>query len=98
MSLLALVLFAPWFAILGWAYWRFPKSHVITPARRRFDLAALLAAVVASAAAMNWAYGLHFERAGTIWPQIIATLAGYHVFLAVLLIAFLVRRRKFRQP
>lgn len=96
MSLLALLLFAPWFAILGWAYWSYPKSHAVTPARRRLDIAALLLAVILSALAMRWAYYLKFVDAGTLWPQVTATLAGYHVFLAVLLLAYFVRRRRFR--
>ena len=95
MPLLALILFAPWFAILGWVYWFYPKSHAVTTARRRFDVLALLLAVGASAMAMRWSYFLPFEHAGPIWKQVIATLAGYHVFLLMLLIAYLIRRRKF---
>ena len=96
MPLLALLLFAPWFAILGWVYWSYPKSHAVTPARRRLDIVALLLAVLLSALAMRWAYYLEFADAGTLWPQVIATLAGYHVFLAVLLLAYFVRRQRFR--
>ena len=98
MPLLALILFAPWFAILGWAYWNYPKSHEVSPARRRLDIIALLAAVALSAAAMHWSYFLPFEHAGPIWPQVIATLAGYHVFLLVLAIAFCWRSRRFKRP
>ena len=96
MPLLALILFAPWFAILSWVYWNYPKSHVISAARRRLDVIALLVAVALSAAAMRWSYFLPFKNAGPIWPQVIATLAGYHAFLFVLLAAYLVRRKKFR--
>jgi hypothetical protein len=92
MSLLALLLFAPWFAILGWAYLSYPKSHAVTPARRRLDIAALSLAVLFSALATRWAYYLNFADAGTLWPQVIATLAGYHIFLAVLAVAYFVRR------
>jgi hypothetical protein len=94
--LLALILFAPWFVILGWAYWTYPKSHAVTAARRRLDVAALLLALVASAVAMYWAYFRPFDGVGTMWPQVIATLAGYHVFVGVLAVAFFVRRAKFR--
>jgi len=92
---LALILFAPWFAIIGWLYWAWPKSHAVTPARRRLDVIALLLAVALSAVAMDWAYSLPLENAGTLWPQVIATLAGYHVFLAVLAIAWFIRRKKY---
>ena len=57
---LALVLFAPWFAILGWAYWNYPRAHVAGGWSRRFD---------------------------------VATLAAYHAFLAVLVVAWFVRPR-----
>lgn len=95
MPLLALALFAPWFAIIGWAYWTFPKSHSVAPERRRLDVIALVLAVLLSATAMNWAYSLPFENGGSLWPQVIATLAGYHVFLAVLAVAWFIRRRKY---
>lgn len=95
-ALLALLLFAPWFAVLGWVYWRFPASHAVTPARRRLDVAALVLAVLASAIAMVWGFGRPLGGAGQLWPHILSTLVGYHAFLAVLLIAFLVRRRRFR--
>ena len=35
MANLALILFAPWFAILGWAYWQYPRAHFL--GGRTFD-------------------------------------------------------------
>jgi hypothetical protein len=100
MANLALILFAPWFAILGWVYWQFPRSLQRTPARRRLDIVALMLAVLASAAAMRWAYFLPFTGVGVMWPQVIATLFAYHTFLLVLAIAWFGRARlyKERQP
>jgi hypothetical protein len=97
-SFLALILFAPWFAILGGVYWAFPRSHLVSPARRRFDVGVLLAALVASAAAMLFAYRLPWEDAGPLWPQVVATLAAYHAFLLVLGVGWFLRGRRFRQP
>jgi hypothetical protein len=94
-SFLALILFAPWFAILGGVYWTFPRSHVVSPARRRFDVGVLAIALAASAAAMLVAYRLPWEHAGPLWPQVVATLAAYHVFLAVLAAGWFVRGRRF---
>ena len=91
MSLLALVLFAPWFAILGWAYWTFPRALPRTAARRAGDLLALLLAVIGSARAMHLAYAANVGFGGAIWKQVIATLCGYGVFLAVLFAAFVLR-------
>jgi len=90
---LALLLFAPWFAILGWAYWKFPKRQIVRGNTRRFDAGILLAAVALSALAMRWTFGMDWSRAGTLWPQVIATLAGYHAFLLVLLVGWLLRGR-----
>lgn len=95
---LALILFAPWFAILGWAYWNYPKSHLRSGARRRFDLAVLALALVATTIAMRWSYFLPFKGVGVMWPQVIATLAAYHAFLLVLALGWIVRGRFFRAP
>ena len=92
---LALILFAPWFAILGWAFWNYPGSHAIGRGSRRFDLTALAIALVLSVIAMRWAYFLPFQGTGSLWPQVIATLAAYHVFLAALVVAWFLRARRF---
>ena len=97
MSFLALVLFAPWFALLGWVYWSFPRAHVVSPARRRFDVAVLAFALVATIAAMLVAYRMPWANTGSLWPQVIATLAAYHAFLLVLGVGWFVRGRRFRQ-
>lgn len=90
---LALILFAPWFAILGWVYWTFPRSQVVTGKRRQFDIGVLLVALAVSAVAMRWAYFLPFQGVGVMWPQVIATLAAYHAFLLVLVVGWLFRSR-----
>ena len=97
MSFLALILFAPWFALLGGVYWAFPRSHVVTPARRRFDVAVLAIALAATIGAMLGAYRMPWADTGSLWPQVIATLAAYHAFLLVLAVGWSVRGRRFRQ-
>ena len=94
----AIVLFAPWFAILGWAFWRYPRSHRRGAGRLRFDLLVLALALVASVAAMRWSYFLPYGNVGPLWPQVIATLAAYHAFLVVLVAGWLLRGRWFRAP
>jgi hypothetical protein len=97
-SFLALVLFSPWFALLGWVYWTFPRSHVVSPARRRLDVAVLASALAASIGAMLLAYRMPWDDTGSLWPQVIATLAAYHAFLFVLAVGWFVRGRRFAAP
>jgi hypothetical protein len=95
---LALILFAPWFAILAWAYWQYPKSHLRSAGRRRFDLLVLVLALALSIIAMRWSYFLPFKGVGVMWPQVIATLAAYHTFTLVLVLGWFLRSRFFRAP
>jgi hypothetical protein len=95
MSLLALILFSPWFAILAWAYWRYPRQAAVSPRRRLFDVAVVLLAVMASALAMHLAYTANDGFGGRIWKQVAATLWGYGAFLALLGLAWPLRARLF---
>lgn len=90
---LALILFLPWYLILAWVYWAFPRQPR-TALRRLFDLGSLALTVLASAASMHWSYlvGAADASAGPIWRQILATSVSYGVFLAVLTGAFVLRR------
>lgn len=93
---LALILFLPWYLILAWVYWAYPRQPR-TATRRMFDLASLAATVAASAASMHWSFlmGAADTSTGPIWRQVLATSVSYGVFLAVLTAAFFVRRRLF---
>jgi hypothetical protein len=90
---LALILFLPWYLILAWLYWAFPRQPR-TALRRLFDLASLTVTVLASAASMHWSYlvAAADASAGLIWRQVLATSVSYGVFLAVLTVAFVLRR------
>lgn len=89
---LALILFLPWFAILGVLYWMFPRQPRHT-ARRLFDTIALLLALTAFVLSIYWSHDHADPAFGKMWQQILATALGYGVFLAVLTVAFFVRRR-----
>ena len=94
MAWLSLVLFLPWFALLGALYWFYPR----TPrplARRVFDASVLLLALALSIAGMHWGYrmGLADTRSGPIWRQVLAVLYAYGAFLAVLALAIPLRMR-----
>jgi hypothetical protein len=92
---LALILFLPWFAVLGALFWLFPRQprHA---ARRGFDVAVLLAAAVLSFLGMRWGYLGASPEAGAIWKQVLACLVAYGAFLAVLGLAWPLRARWLR--
>ena len=93
---LALILFLPWFAILGVLFWFYPRQPR-GAARRGFDLVALALALAASWIAMAWGMRHADPNAGAIWKQVLATLTGYGAFLAVLGLAWPLRARLLRR-
>ena len=95
MPYLALIMFLPWFAILGALFWLFPRAPR-TSMRRVFDTATLLLAGIGSFLGMRWAYLTANTDVGTMWKQIFATLVAYGVFLGVMTIALIVRPRLLR--
>lgn len=96
---LALILFLPWFAILGALYWFYPRDLVRDAARRRFDLVALVLAFVAAFLAGRWGYATAATgiEAGPIWRQVLASLLAYKAFLVVLGAAWAWRGQRFRR-
>lgn len=92
---LALILFLPWFAILGVLFWVYPRQPR-NAARRAFDVAALAASAAGFVLSVQWAHASADPTYGRMWKQVFATSVGYGVFLALLLAAFLVRRRWLR--
>lgn len=89
---LALILFAPWFAVLSALYWRYPRQPR-GPARALFDGLALAAATLAAFAGMHWGMRHGDATYGAMWKQILATSVAYGVYLAVMVAALVVRAR-----
>ena len=96
MPYLALILFAPWFLILGALFWIYPRQP-LTRARRLFDALTLLIAGGGSFAGMNWAYVTANTDVGSMWKQIFATLVAYGVFLGVMTVAVFLRHAWLRE-
>ena len=96
MPYLALILFAPWFLILGALYWFYPRQPR-TSARRAFDAVVLLLACGGSFYGMLWGYEVAIPMTGAIWKQVLASLVAYGVFLGVLTAAWIVRPRLLRR-
>ncbi len=94
MAWLSLLLFLPWFGLLGALYWWFPRQPRHR-SRRLFDAAALALAFLASVGAMHWGYaeGVADLHAGAIWRQVLAVLYAYGAFLAVMVLALMLRPR-----
>ena len=92
MPYLALILFLPWFVILGVLFWLYPRAPR-TAGRRTFDAITLLVAGSGSFYGMRWAYLTANTDVGTMWKQILATLIAYGVFLGVMTVALIVRHR-----
>ncbi len=88
MAWLSLLLFLPWFLLLGSLYWLFPRQPR-TARRRLFDSTTLVLAFALSIVSMLWGHhiGLVQPGAGPIWPQVLAVLYAYGAFLAVLVLA-----------
>ncbi|WP_024868721.1 hypothetical protein [Pseudoxanthomonas suwonensis] len=94
MAWLSLLLFLPWFALLGALYWFYPRTP--RPAARRvYDGVVLVVALLLSIAGMHWGYdiGAADARSGPIWRQVLAVLYAYGAFLAVLALAIPLRMR-----
>ena len=95
MRYLAFALLAPWLLILCWAYWAYPKNLPRTRARRAFDAAAVLIALVAAAqaavlgfdTALRPSIGQFGRGSGGIWQQVLPALYGYGSLLLVLALA-----------
>lgn len=87
---LALILFLPWFAILGSLFWLFPRQPR-NAARIVFDLAALALSTLAFVLAIHWSHATADTHHGRMWPQVLATSVGYGVFLLSMTLAFFAR-------
>ncbi len=88
---LALILFLPWFLILGVLYWVYPRQPRDL-SRIVFDITALALAVAAFLLSTYWSHANADMHYGKMWPQVQATALGYGVFLGAMAIAFFVRR------
>lgn len=90
--LLALILFTPWFVVVGTLFWMYPRQprHA---ARRRFDAGVLLLALAAFVLATWWGFR-HADPGHHLWPQVLATSLGYGAYLLVMGAGYGLRRRR----
>lgn len=106
MRYLAILLLAPWLLILCWAYWAYPKNMPRTSGRRLFDVAVLVLAASAAVQGALFAFdraelpviGQFGRASGAIWQQVLPALYGYGAFTVVLVLAMLLRHRRWGRP
>ncbi|MFY2765246.1 hypothetical protein [Arenimonas sp. MALMAid1274] len=94
---LAMLLFLPWFAILGGLFWWYPRAPR-TPARRWFDIASLVLATLAAVLGTWWSYWNADLSVGNLWRQLLASTISYGLFLGVMLLAIWIRHRTLILP
>lgn len=84
MPWLAFLIELPTFAVIGWLFARGRAPRHVWPA--------LAGSLLLAFAATLWAFGIADRSHGPMWPQVLAALAGYGVFLLAMLVAWLVPR------
>lgn len=92
---LALILFIPWFSILAWLFWAYPRQPR-SGARTCFDSASLILATLAAFWGMHWSMLNADPHFGAMWKQVLATSVAYGLFLAVMTVAIVLRWRWLR--
>jgi hypothetical protein len=94
---LALILFAPWFAVLSVLFWRYPRQPRGL-ARTLFDSASLTVATAAAFAGMYWGMAHADAGYGPMWKQVFATSLAYGLYLGVMAVALIARIRWLPRP
>ena len=89
---LGLILLLPWYAILSYVFWRFPRQPR-SVMRCSFDIGSLLLAFGLAIASMQWSFHHATANYGGMWKQVLATSVSYGVFLLVLTVATIIRWR-----
>lgn len=87
---LALILFLPWYLVLGWMFMRYVRGAAWS--MRLVAFATITVALVAAAFTGVWAYHHADPTHGALWTQILPAVIGYGAFLAVIVIGFVALR------
>ncbi len=85
MPWLTVLIELPVFAVLAWLFARGRPFAYAGPA--------LAGSLLIALAATGWAFQVADRAHGPIWPQVLAALAGYGVFLLALFLAWWLPRR-----
>jgi hypothetical protein len=93
---LAFILFLPLYVVLGAVFWLLPLQPR-GRARRWFDVTSMILAMAAGFVGGRWAYTYADWTLDSMWPQMLAALVSYGLFVLVLLIALPLRARVLRE-
>lgn len=92
---LALILFVPWFSILAWLFWAYPRQPR-NALRTAYDSASLILSTLVAGWGMHWSMHNADPQAGAIWKQVLASSVAYGLFLGLMTLAIVVRWRWLR--
>ena len=85
----------PLLLLFVWGYIALRPASGRGPGMLAFDAAVILAAVLSSIAAGWWVSVAEPMPGGSIWDAVMVTVSTFHVFPAVLLLGWYLRRRLF---
>lgn len=93
--ILAQLVLVPLLLLFTWGYLAARPASGRGPGMAAFDALVILAAVAGSAAAGWWVAGLEPAPGGSVWSTVMITVSTFHVFPAILLAGWGLRRRIF---
>jgi len=93
--ILSQIVLVPLLLLFTWGYVALRPATGRGPGMAAFDAVVVVAACSASAAAGWWLSELEPLPQGSIWSTVMLTVSTFHVFPAVLLIGWYLRRRLF---
>jgi len=85
----------PLLLLFTWGYIVLRPASGRGPGMIAFDAAVILAAILSSVAAGWWVSVVEPVPGGSIWSTVMVTVSTFHVFPAVLLVGWYLRRRLF---
>lgn len=94
--ILSQLVLLPLLALFTWGYIALRPASGRGPGMAVFDALVILAAIVSSVAAGWWVSVVEPVPGGSIWTTVMVTVSTFHVFPAVLLTGWYLRRRLFQ--
>ena len=87
-SLMTLLLLSPIFGFSAWLYWFLLRRNGLWAGTDRWIL---VGTGLFSAAIIVWVHAQNFDGDGTLWPPVLAAVAGYKAFIIPLTLIAVLR-------